>query len=608
MHHSLESWLTLFSSIAILLMGMRVYFLDTTQRVNFWFMLAAFFLFIQNLCFYEMLEIETLAVARKMRTFQETVWNLAAMSIYMTTWYYAKKYMPSRPSRIQTYFFWFILSLFPVFIFLEACTPYGHGEVVAMGNGKWGIIIHHYKIHDWFRAVWVFLSYAAGIYFSTQAYIHNRNEKTKKGHLWIVLLLGVILTVTFIQNYILTAVFGIISPINETGSVIFAIIVVGMMFSNFRLFEVRSEYAINNILNTMTNWGILTDTHFQIQLVNKSLVQALGKREIDFLNMHITSIFPSEQWDVHEQSILAISTDMKDSQYQCEFRLQLNSKIVDLLFTATPIVRNKLVRGYVFVGTDLTVFKESARRIEAYAQQLERSNEALERFAYIASHDLKEPIRNIGNFTGLIKKRYGDKLDESGREYLAFIQQSAKGMDALIDAVMAVSRLGQDAMNWVKVDLNIVLEDTIKGLDGFIRDRQAIVEYSKMPMVQGDPYMLKQLFQNLIENGIKYNTAAHPQIQIYWKKMDDEKGSYKFTVNDNGIGVEEEYREHIFEMFKRLHPRGEYEGTGIGLAICRRIVELHNGEISVRDNKSSVGSVFCFTLSSKPDHSYFSHI
>ena len=118
MHHSLESWLTLFSSIAILLMGMRVYFLDTTQRVNFWFMLAAFFLFIQNLCFYEMLEIETLAVARKMRTFQETVWNLAAMSIYMTTWYYAKKYMPSRPSRIQTYFFWFILSLFPVFIFV----------------------------------------------------------------------------------------------------------------------------------------------------------------------------------------------------------------------------------------------------------------------------------------------------------------------------------------------------------------------------------------------------------------------------------------------------------------------------------------------------------
>ncbi len=225
-------------------------------------------------------------------------------------------------------------------------------------------------------------------------------------------------------------------------------------------------------------------------------------------------------------------------------------------------------------------------------EKLKISNRELEQFAYVASHDLQEPLRMVGSFTQLLKRRYKGNLDEDADDYIDFIIDGAQRMKDLIDDLLAFSRLNTQAKEFEPVLMDVALSDVLTNLKTSINYNKAQISYDHLPVINGDPSQINQLLQNLLANAIKFCGDEPPKIHISAQDLDEQ---WLFCVEDKGIGIEPQYQEQIFRIFKRLHTREEYEGTGIGLAICKRIVERHNGEIWV-ESKPEEGSNFYFKL------------
>lgn len=226
-------------------------------------------------------------------------------------------------------------------------------------------------------------------------------------------------------------------------------------------------------------------------------------------------------------------------------------------------------------------------------EKLQNANEELEQFAYLASHDLKAPLRTIGSYASLIKRRYRELLDEDGRTFLSFITEDVKHMNALLEDILAYSNVSKAEVEKDHVDLNEKAELALRILDGAIQKKDAIVEFQTLPTVLGNSTQLFQIFQNLIDNALKFiPDDRQPHIQVGVEELD---GHYQFSVSDNGIGIKPEVQEKIFTIFKRLHSKDQYRGTGIGLAICKKIVEKHGGTIWV-ESDGKTGTTFFFTV------------
>jgi len=236
--------------------------------------------------------------------------------------------------------------------------------------------------------------------------------------------------------------------------------------------------------------------------------------------------------------------------------------------------------------------QEVAVRQQAEAA-LQRSNAELEQLAYVASHDMQEPLRMIASYLQLVEQRYQDKLDADGREFIGYAVDGAKRMQVLINDLLTYSRVGTKARPFEPVNLQAVVETALTHLRIAIGESGARVEVAgPLPQVQGDATQLVQLMQNLIANAIKFHGSAPPEVHV---DCTDEGAAWRVCVRDNGIGIEPAYFERIFVLFQRLHGRGAYPGTGIGLALCKRIVERHGGRIRVESTPGQ-GSAFCFTL------------
>jgi hypothetical protein len=229
--------------------------------------------------------------------------------------------------------------------------------------------------------------------------------------------------------------------------------------------------------------------------------------------------------------------------------------------------------------------------INQMAEQLIGSNKELEQFAYIASHDLQEPLRSISNYVGLFEKRYRGKLDEDGEKFLGAIARSTGRMQLLIKDMLDYSRIGHDSQ-LLKLDCNLLVREVLSDMEANISSTQTSVHIDQMPVISGYSE-LKLVFQNLISNAIKFRKyKIQPRVNVMSKEQDKE---WIFMVEDNGIGIDRKYFEKIFIIFQRLHSQKEYPGTGIGLAHCRKIVERHGGKISVQSEPGR-GSVFYFTV------------
>jgi PAS domain S-box-containing protein len=230
--------------------------------------------------------------------------------------------------------------------------------------------------------------------------------------------------------------------------------------------------------------------------------------------------------------------------------------------------------------------------LEASAQDLARSNKDLEQFAYVASHDLQEPVRTVVGFVQLLERRLSGKVDAEAAEFMSHAVNSALHMKRMIQDILAYSRVGTKGAPHERVDTASVAQDALILLGNQISDSGAEVEVFSLPTVYADRTQVVQLFQNLIGNAIKFCQEGTPRVRIAAQRDGDQ---WRFTITDNGVGIAVEYRESVFDIFQRLHTRNEYEGTGIGLAVCKRIIERHGGEIGV-DAAPGGGSVFWFTL------------
>jgi light-regulated signal transduction histidine kinase (bacteriophytochrome) len=231
--------------------------------------------------------------------------------------------------------------------------------------------------------------------------------------------------------------------------------------------------------------------------------------------------------------------------------------------------------------------------LQAAQADLQRSNTELEQFAYVASHDLQEPLRKVASFCQLLQQRYGGELDERADQYIGFAVDGAQRMQALINDLLAFSRVGRMERPHAPVDCNALLARARDDLSTAIEASGAEVEAGPLPTVEGDASLLRLVFQNLIGNAIKFRGDAPPRVRVDAERAD---GQWRFSVADNGIGIDPEYAERIFVIFQRLHPRSSYEGTGIGLAMCRKIVEYHGGRMWLDTDNGAGGSRFCFTL------------
>jgi len=242
---------------------------------------------------------------------------------------------------------------------------------------------------------------------------------------------------------------------------------------------------------------------------------------------------------------------------------------------------------------DITTRRKAQARLVETMLELNRSNEELEQFAYIASHDLQEPLRMVASYTQLLAKRYKGKLDADADDFIAFAVGGANRMQLLIQDLLMYSRVHTKGEGLESISSELALEQATVRLRKEIAAGGARVTHGPLPTVMADQGQLVQLFQNLVGNAIKYQPAGVPTVHISSVKNDD--GKWMFSVQDNGLGIEAQYFERIFGMFQRLHKREEFEGSGIGLAICKKIVERHNGSISV-ESRLGQGSTFRFAL------------
>ncbi|UTF52966.1 PAS domain-containing sensor histidine kinase [Natronosalvus rutilus] len=227
-----------------------------------------------------------------------------------------------------------------------------------------------------------------------------------------------------------------------------------------------------------------------------------------------------------------------------------------------------------------------------YQRRLEESNERLQQFASVASHDLQEPLRMVTSYLQLLESRYSDELDEDAKEFIEFAVDGAERMEAMIDGLLTYSRVETQGKPFDSVNLEAVLDDVLTDLDIRLDETGAKITAEPLPTVSGDASQLRQLFQNLMENALQYSGEQEPRVAISATRDEEE---WIVSVSDEGIGIDQEDADRVFKVFQRLHSHEEYEGTGIGLALCKRIVERHGGEIWIDSNPDD-GSTFSFTL------------
>ncbi|SDC72077.1 PocR ligand-binding domain-containing protein [Williamwhitmania taraxaci] len=241
---------------------------------------------------------------------------------------------------------------------------------------------------------------------------------------------------------------------------------------------------------------------------------------------------------------------------------------------------------------DITDRKLMEEKLNKYVIDLKRSNEELEQFAYVASHDLQEPLRMVSSFTQLLEQKYSDKLDTDAHDFIHFAVDGANRMQMLINDLLEFSRVTTRGKEFIKLDTSSVLGQAINNLHAKITETCAIVTSDDLPFVVGDESQLIRLFQNLIDNAIKFRSEGTSIIHI---SCHSEAGYHQFSVKDNGIGIAPQYFERIFQIFQRLHTKVQYPGTGVGLAICKRIIERHNGKIWL-ESEVGKGTTFYFTI------------
>lgn len=367
------------------------------------------------------------------------------------------------------------------------------------------------------------------------------------------------------------------------------------VFTDFELFKINPANAVNNLLDSLSSYVLILNPSLRIKFFNESIRKVVGNEGVEELyNIHLRDLLVRVNADLDELELDQLTQLKKGDQISTILTIT-NSKDDIRFFTAktTPVFNSLGFKtGYIIISNEVTESKKQEEDLKNYTRELEISNQELERFAHIASHDLKSPLRNINSFINLIERRLDLKKDPKLAKYLLFVNNSVSYMFSLVQDILEYSTLNhKKKVREQEVNLNSIIGRVKETLAAQIEEG-APIKSDPLPTLFANSSLIFQLFFNLIENGLKYNQNSNPEVEISVHK---EGSFYHFSVSDNGIGIDPKFNEQIFEMFSRLHIQTTYEGTGIGLAICKKIVHLYDGKIWM-ESKIGKGTSFFFTI------------
>ena len=355
------------------------------------------------------------------------------------------------------------------------------------------------------------------------------------------------------------------------------------------------ESSYRRLLDAAPDAMVVFNQAGDIILLNVQAEKQFGYRREDLLGRKVRTIIPE---GFSERLLADGLRSVEDAlAHQIGTGIELTGRRKDGREFPLEIMLSPLRSGGDVLVTaairDITARKAAERDLLHKMRELDRSNEELGRFAYVASHDLQEPLRMVASYTTLLCTRYKGKLGSDADEFIAFAVDGAGRMRQLIQDLLAYSRVGSTVKDLCSTSSEDALERTLIILRSVIEESGAVVTHDPLPTVLADDMQLVQLFQNLIGNAIKYQPPGVPRVHINAIRDGDRR--WMFSVRDNGLGIDPQYFERIFGMFQRLHTREEFAGSGIGLAICKKIVERHGGRMSV-ESQPGVGSIFRFSL------------
>jgi PAS domain S-box-containing protein len=360
----------------------------------------------------------------------------------------------------------------------------------------------------------------------------------------------------------------------------------------------QMEGRYRGLLEAAPDAMVVVNQGGDIVLLNLQTEKQFGYRRDELLGQKVTNIIPVGFAERLIADGLRSAEDALAQQIGTGIELIGRRKDgsefpIELMLSPLASTEGTLVTAAI---RDISVRKKAAVVLMQKVEELNRSNEELGQFAYIASHDLQEPLRMVASYTQLLSRRYKGKLDGDADEFIAFAVDGASRMQRLIQDLLAFSRVGTKGKDLLEISSEDALKQAVINLRGAIEESGAVVTHDPLPTVLADEMQLIQLFQNLVGNAIKYQRPGVPRVHISATSNGETK--WNFAVKDNGLGIDAQYFERIFGLFQRLHKRDEFAGTGIGLAICKKIVERHGGSIAV-ESQLGQGSTFRFALAGR---------
>lgn len=372
-------------------------------------------------------------------------------------------------------------------------------------------------------------------------------------------------------------------------------------------------HYLQNILDTLREPLLLLDQNFSIITSNQAFRNAFSISTEDTINRNFFDL-NQNQWndpELHDRLLKLRDEGVVFEDFELE-RIFAKTRLKTFLINGQILHPDYLEQKFILLGIkDITERKIADLKLQAYTRKLQRTNQELQDFASITSHDLQEPLRKVQAFGDLLKQECGDQLSDTAKMYLDRMQNAGKRMHILINDLLAYSRVTTRANPFAPVDMNQIIQDVLSDLEIHIRDSQAKIDVKSTCTLNADPLQMRMLLQNLISNALKFHRPdTPPEIEIAMVELPLTTPNLidpslapvplcQLTIKDNGIGFDEKYLSKIFTIFQRLHYRNEYEGTGIGLAICRRIVDRHGGTITAQSQPNQ-GATFIVTLPLNP--------
>jgi PAS domain S-box-containing protein len=358
-----------------------------------------------------------------------------------------------------------------------------------------------------------------------------------------------------------------------------------------------SQAQLAGIIASTMDAVITVDAEQRIILFNAAAEQMFGCPAAEVMGQPLDRFIPPRFRDAHQSYIRTFGRTKVSSRSMGALGAVTGLHADGREFPVEASISQVEAAGqklYTAVLRDITERKRAEEQLKQTLAELARSNAELQQFAYVASHDLQEPLRMVASYTQLLARRYKGQLDPDADDFITFAVDGANRLQRLINDLLTYSRVGTRGNPLEPTNAEVALEHALTNLQLAVAESQAVVTHDPLPTVLADDTQLVQLFQNLIGNALKFRNEQSPRVHLSAESKNHE---WLFSVRDNGIGLEPEYAERIFVIFQRLHSKAEFPGTGIGLALCKRIVERHGGRIWV-ESQPGQGATFYFTLSS----------